>query len=416
MGYHWWVSNRTEQPIHASHDSDGGSGDITPTETRPLLQAQHNRQHRIHDPAPRQAGPAHMSPAIYREIGEWRRAHGRCIVARNDYMVQPSLAGSLEHGWRRRHAVGHVQNDPEIQESSHTRSEALPSSRYDRSDDRIFRTLFPAFRNVGEKDFWHILANIITSVPYAFLKIIIPVVDNEHDETCDHGWARWLLLVQTAAAPQFVWMMVWLQSDNPMAFLSWAVPAAWCLLGSAVAVFAIPLISSSKTQPRWHPFLSVVGFALSAFTLSTIADELVAIMKAIGVILGLSEAILGFTVFAIGNSVDDWVANITVAQHGHPVMALSACFGGPLLNILLGLGASTTYLLGKRAQNTGKLMPIKLHVDPVLVVSTGGVAATILILVPVLRFNRWELQKKIGTSLIAAWIGLTIANIALELT
>jgi sodium/potassium/calcium exchanger 6 len=72
-------------------------------------------------------------------------------------------------------------------------------------------------------------------------------------------------------------------------------------------------------------------------------------------ILGLSDAIIGLTIFAMvcilslfyictctsliilfmilkGNSLGDFVANITIAKMGFPTMAVSACFGGPMLS------------------------------------------------------------------------------------
>ncbi|KAK3062147.1 hypothetical protein LTR53_019496, partial [Teratosphaeriaceae sp. CCFEE 6253] len=59
----------------------------------------------------------------------------------------------------------------------------------------------------------------------------------------------------------------------------------------------------------------------------------------------MSHAIMGLTIFAVGNSLGDLVADVTVARLGYPVMALSACFGGPMLNILLGIGLSGSWIL-----------------------------------------------------------------------
>lgn len=33
-----------------------------------------------------------------------------------------------------------------------------------------------------------------------------------------------------------------------------------------------------------------------------------------------------------GNSLGDFVANVTMAKMGYPLMAMSACFGGPMLS------------------------------------------------------------------------------------
>ncbi len=49
---------------------------------------------------------------------------------------------------------------------------------------------------------------------------------------------------------------------------------------------------------------------------------------------------------ALGNSMGDWVADVAVARAGSPQMGIASCFGSPLLNIVLGLGiSSTTYVL-----------------------------------------------------------------------
>ncbi|GFU58731.1 hypothetical protein TNCV_932721 [Trichonephila clavipes] len=60
--------------------------------------------------------------------------------------------------------------------------------------------------------------------------------------------------------------------------------------------------------------------------------------KVFGVIFNLSDAILGLTILAWGNSLSDFLSNIAVARKEFPRMAISACFGGPLLALLLGLG------------------------------------------------------------------------------
>ena len=51
---------------------------------------------------------------------------------------------------------------------------------------------------------------------------------------------------------------------------------------------------------------------------------------------GLSDAILGLTVLAWGNSIGDLIADTAMAKRGNPRTGFSACFGGPLFNLLLG--------------------------------------------------------------------------------
>ena len=44
-----------------------------------------------------------------------------------------------------------------------------------------------------------------------------------------------------------------------------------------------------------------------------------------------------------GNSIGDFIANTVVAKQGFPEMAISAAYGGPLFNMLCGIGIGVTY-------------------------------------------------------------------------
>ena len=58
-----------------------------------------------------------------------------------------------------------------------------------------------------------------------------------------------------------------------------------------------------------------------------------------------------------------------------PIMGFSACFGGPMLNILLGVGVSGSYIV----RQTGA--PYPLRFSPALVVTGGGLLALLLAVV-----------------------------------
>mmetsp|Transcript_23718 Transcript_23718/g.27419 ORF Transcript_23718/g.27419 Transcript_23718/m.27419 type:complete len:130 (-) Transcript_23718:103-492(-) len=53
---------------------------------------------------------------------------------------------------------------------------------------------------------------------------------------------------------------------------------------------------------------------------------------------------MGLTVLAWGNSMGDLSANMTMAKKGLANMAITACFAGPVFNILIGLGLGFTKL------------------------------------------------------------------------
>lgn len=174
------------------------------------------------------------------------------------------------------------------------------------------------------------------------------------------------------------------------------------------------LISDSTKKPRWHPFISIVGFVISIAWISTVADEMVTILKALGVIWNISEAVLGLTVFAVGNSLDDLAANVSVAQHRHPVMALSACFGGPLLNTLLGISISGLYIFAKGLKSKHQIIEINLHSSQKLFITAGTVIAILVATLAMMLWNRWKMTKFVGLVLIAIWLIGTNANLVLK--
>jgi sodium/potassium/calcium exchanger 6 len=52
----------------------------------------------------------------------------------------------------------------------------------------------------------------------------------------------------------------------------------------------------------------------------------------------ISEAVMGVTVLAWGNSTGDLFADMSISRAGAPSMAIAAVFAGPLFNLLVGTG------------------------------------------------------------------------------
>lgn len=105
-------------------------------------------------------------------------------------------------------------------------------------------------------------------------------------------------------------------------------------LGLGVLMSASVFCLSTETKPpKFYEAFAFVGFLVAMTWIFVVANEVVGILQAVGLILGVSDAILGLTVFAMGNSLGDLVSNITIAKMGFPQMAFSACFGGPLLSM-----------------------------------------------------------------------------------
>ena len=116
--------------------------------------------------------------------------------------------------------------------------------------------------------------------------------------------------------------------------------AALLLLLGALASGGLWWATSATAAPRGLALLVGCGFVQTIVWLNLLAQEMIALVEASGVLLGVSTSILGLTVIAFGNSVGDLVADSAAARGADARMAMAACFGSPLLMNMLGVGVS----------------------------------------------------------------------------
>lgn len=235
-------------------------------------------------------------------------------------------------------------------------------------------------------------------------------------------WNRWLVATQIFTAPFFIVVLLWANTDESLSTRNLLLPCVYSLIGSLLAFAILVLTTTPSHAPKYRPLLCFLGFIVSIAWISTIANEVVGVLKAFGVILGISDAILGLTIFAVGNSLGDLVADITVARLGYPVMALSACFGGPMLNILLGIGLGGLYMTitnGERRHEKHpgrpfKYKPYQIEVGGTLLISGITLLVTLAGLLVVVPLRGWWMDRKVGWGLITLWLLTTIGNVGVE--
>jgi len=164
------------------------------------------------------------------------------------------------------------------------------------------------------------------------LKLTIPLVDEERPQ---EAWCRPLKCLQLAATPTWaVWALGY--GDVVIAKIL-PLPLLVLLIGGSLSLM-LALWTQRKRRPPGHWLWSVPAFAASILWIDLIISEILAILFTYGVVFQLSDAVLGLTVLAWGNSVGDMVADLSMARHA-PRMGFSACYGAPLLSTLLLLSS-----------------------------------------------------------------------------
>ena len=108
------------------------------------------------------------------------------------------------------------------------------------------------------------------------------------------------------------------------------VPVWVLLLLVALVLLLCNALCTSFQQPPEKGFylvvLVLVGYVSSVMWISAVAQELVSLLNALGLMLNISPVILGLTILAWGNSLGDFVSDVSLARQGYPQMAIGGVY------------------------------------------------------------------------------------------
>ncbi|XP_053849624.1 mitochondrial sodium/calcium exchanger protein [Vidua macroura] len=234
-------------------------------------------------------------------------------------------------------------------------------------------------------------------VPVELLLLLtVPVVDPDKD---DLNWRRPLNCLHILTSPLLC--VLTLKSGAYGLYQIQGIFPVWglvTLVASALALI-IFITTSNEEPPKYHCVFAFLGFLASAMWINAAATELVNILRTLGVIFQLSNTVLGLTLLAWGNSIGDTFSDLTMARQGYPRMAFSACFGGIIFNILVGVG------LGCLLQMTSSQPLVKLEPDsPLVWVLAGALGLSLAFSLVTVPAQCFQLGKAYGLCLIAYYL------------
>ncbi|GMM36744.1 hypothetical protein DASC09_040690 [Saccharomycopsis crataegensis] len=168
-----------------------------------------------------------------------------------------------------------------------------------------------------------------------------------------------------------------------------------------------PSLISSKFYCGLTSFL---GFFSSIIWISQVSALVIRILSRIGGLFSISPSLLGLTLFALGNSIGDIVSNIAFANLGLVMTGLGACFGGPLLYILIGIGANGIIVMAQQGETE-----MVFEVSRSLVISGGGLFVVLIFYMIAVPLNCWVVDRKIGIVAVGWWGAVTFYNVMCEI-
>nr|XP_025874612.1 mitochondrial sodium/calcium exchanger protein [Vulpes vulpes] len=334
------------------------------------------------------------------------------------YVLTVVLCTWIYRWQRRRSLVYSMPGTPEM--LSDSEEEPVSSNSYDYSEEYrpllfyqettaqlLAQALNPLdYRKWRNKPVsWRVLK--VFKLPVEFLLLLtIPVVDPDKE---DGNWKRPLNCLHLVISPLV--LALTLQSGAYGVYEIGGLVPVWAvvvIVGTVVA--AVTFFATSNSEPpRFHWLFAFLGFLTSALWINAAATEVVNILRSLGVVFRLSNTVLGLTLLAWGNSIGDAFSDFTLARQGYPRMAFSACFGGIILNILVGVG------LGCLLQISRSHTDVKLESDGLLVwVLAGALGLSLVCSLVSVPLQCFQLNKVYGFCLLLFYSSFLVVALLTE--
>lgn len=218
----------------------------------------------------------------------------------------------------------------------------------------------------------------------------------DHTISAELAEKRLLTCMHGILTPAFA---IWATGINISGISQWALMVLASILGF---VFRGVL---NHTVPR-----GLIGFVASALWIYVTVGEVVHMLRVVGDLVGLSDTLLGLTVFTFGNSLGDVVTNIAVARMGHPLMSFSACFASPMVNMLLGVGLSCALV------QIGQPGPYVMDFHPSLLLSCTILLGTLALYLVVVPMCKYVVGRPLGILLNGIYVAAITTAVAIEIT
>ncbi|KAM0992691.1 hypothetical protein ACFX10_008422 [Malus domestica] len=258
-----------------------------------------------------------------------------------------------------------------------------------------------------EQNYWFFylgkLIYILELPLYLPRRLTIPVVSEER-------WSKPYAVISVALAPILLAALCNTQREDLSSRGKLVTYMTAVLIGLILSNLAY--VTTNKCSPPKEclfPWL-VGGFLMSVAWTYITAEELVGLLESYGSILGISPSILGLTVLAWGNSLNDLIANATMAVKGGTdgaQIAISGCYAGPMFNTLVGVG--TSLVLSSWFEYPS---PYVIPTDHSLYETIGFLMGGLLWALVILPKKGMKLDRYMGSGLVAIYLCFLFVRLA----
>ncbi|CAK7897789.1 hypothetical protein CAAN3_03S07470 [[Candida] anglica] len=180
---------------------------------------------------------------------------------------------------------------------------------------------------------------------------------------------------------------------------------------SLFAIFPLSMIIVHWGHCQAPILIYTLAILMTLLITSMSGTLILQLLKNLGLMLRISESLLGLTIFSVSNSINDIITDVTLANIGRPILGVNACLGTPLLSILLGVGLNGLMLIiSKSANGKQRLFEIPLDFNPHLKVTLCGLICILTFYLIYVPLNGWKFDRRLGILAIASWFVITTYN------
>ncbi|OQS07341.1 Ca2 :Cation Antiporter (CaCA) Family [Thraustotheca clavata] len=222
-----------------------------------------------------------------------------------------------------------------------------------------------------------------------------------------NGWSRFRAAMYMTTTPLFIAALSGAFKNYPhvdLAFIG-------VCIGLSLTTYVASYHRKAPTSNLVIMFFYLLGFAACVAWIYALASELLAVLNAIGRITTLPQSVIGLTILSWGNSVGDWSTNVAIARNGCGEMALAGCFGGPVFNILIGLGLPMLLAKLVTLRSLSSMMLWDVHCT----ISLAFLGASLLLTLFVATLSEFQCPRWYGKILFAIYVLYTCVHLAILL-
>ncbi|XP_035790154.1 mitochondrial sodium/calcium exchanger protein-like [Anopheles albimanus] len=189
------------------------------------------------------------------------------------------------------------------------------------------------FREAFRCAHWCRKIYIICTVPVRVsAMLLIPQVNHQLPQ---HGWNKYALILNLNLCPLLI---IYTSFGDWLTLKLTGYLCLCCVTVTLLLSLFIGITTKSDRKPKFFNCVALFTVFGTSYLAMLLTHEVVAILETLCIIAHISTASFAITILSWGHCFIDLVTCFMLARRGYSRLAFAGCLGGPVFNVLIGLG------------------------------------------------------------------------------